>query len=325
MDLGGGGGSEDCRQALPTHLPQLNLLNPLSWAKGIVFRLFGSRSPPEYLSDILPLAAFYSDNEARSAFVVTFAALVLCLLVVFVSDIKSRRGVVSASDLVPWKTVSLCKVTPSDVGGGGLNELIEDAFSPARLAAVCFVFDLVHEITPMEALVLVSLIKERASKRGGVPLYSFVENHAFSVGYLLALVGQEIYATEVSLVGNLQFAESSRSLSLSSKDADYFHDIDLSEGRMRQVAGSVYRDRVSESRGEGAAGQVGRSGAAWIGQEAVGAGLVDGVKNFYEFIEEKFPHAYVYKAKKRSSASSPLSGGQRGAIGSDGIRGLIDC
>ncbi len=269
-------------------------LNPFYWIQSLIFGVFGNRSPPDYLSDMLPLALFYSENETRSTILVFVGALALCLLVVFAAETKAKQ---TTKSLVPWKTLSFCRLGPEDVQHNRVHHLIEETFAQSRLAAACFAFDLVHEVTPVEAILITALIHSLA-RRKGVQVFAFIENHAFSVGYLLSLVGSRIYATEMSRVGKLQFCRTQQAVSRSSRSGGYFQEVDMGGKRFDEAADELFHVKVAEARGREVADKLkaeagGSSNTTWIGLEAREAGLVDDIKSFHNFAREKFPHARI--------------------------------
>ncbi len=267
------------------------MLNPFCWVQSIIYWIFGNTSPPDYISDIIPLGAFYSENESRSTLLVTIGAIALCLLVVFAAETKTR----GRSRIVPRRTLALCRITPKDVVDDRVHSAIEETFDQPRLVAACFVFDLVHEVTPVEAIIIMAMIHSLARTKG-VPVYSFVENHAFSVGYLLSLVGSKIYATEVSLVGKLQFCKVPQPVSRSSRGEGYFEEISLGGEAFDKATDKLFQSKISQTRGAQLGSRMSSadfSSQTWIGSKAKDAGLVDEIKTFHSFARENFPKAAI--------------------------------
>jgi len=274
-------------------------VNPFYWLRIIVHHMFGDE-PPEYLIDFLPIGVFYGDE---GPFLMTSVmAVVLSLAVVLANENRFREvdhgggsgGANESHGLGHFQAVSFCRITADDVVQDVIQEKIEDAFSPKQLAAACFTFDIVHELCPSEAVSFLSQVRQRASAKG-VPTFSFIENHGLSAGYLLSLSGSQIFANELSLVGKLRFCEPSRSMSMLSRGANYFDDIPLNPERMQRRADDIFMEKVRAARGQNTG--VGHQDEVKIGHEAVDAGLVDGIKDFFKFREEQFPSCIVYEAK----------------------------
>ena len=83
----------------------------------------------------------------------------------------------------------------------GLEQAIQRAFAPKRLAAVALLINSPGG-SPVQSALIATRIRAAAEKRQ-VPLLAFTEDVAASGGYWLALAGDEIYAEEASLLGSI--------------------------------------------------------------------------------------------------------------------------
>ncbi|CAM6053415.1 unnamed protein product [Sphagnum tenellum] len=258
----------------------------------LIFWIFGSESSPEYLSDFLPIHIFYNKENGSGSLtvVIVLGALILALLVCGLFEVSKQSSMMSHTRR--RRVVSLCRITPNDVASGKVDARIEDAFSHARLSAVCFVFDVVHEITPVEALLLMDHILLLRAKHK-VEIYSFVENSALSVGYLLSLVGSKIFATEASVVGKLKFCKTPQPFSMSSKGKNYYEEIALDEKRIGTFSDKMYITKVELFRKNLDLAKVQAAGGMWIGEEAKTGGLVDEISTIHQFMAEKYPRAIL--------------------------------
>lgn len=271
-------------------------------------------------------------------------------------------GIYSLFNRAP--TVSVLRLT-GPIGSGGfgrrlddarIGPLIERAFEPSRLAAV------VLEInspggSPVQSALIAERIRAKADKKK-VPVIAFCEDVAASGGYWLACAADEIYAHANSIVGSIGVVSASFGfdqaiarvgverrvqtagenkwrldpfLPPSAEDAAWLT-------ALQQKMHHSFISYVKERRGARLerAPEIVFSGEAFLGADAIGLGLIDGLGAARQVIEERFGEkARIVRAAPRRSffgrmlgarGAAPLGveGAAREALVADMAAGLID-
>lgn len=205
-------------------------------------------------------------------------------------------------------------IAPSTRFSRGLDDsslapLIERAIAPKRLAAIAISVN-----SPGGAPVQSRLIAERlkdAARKKGVPLLAFCEDVAASGGYMIACAADEIYADPASIVGSIGVISASfgfdqamarlgveRRLTTAGeskarldpfqpmKPDDQAWLIALQERLHRQFIGYVRDARGAKLAADKDA--LIFSGDAFIGEEALELGLIDGFGRLRPTLLERF-------------------------------------
>lgn len=189
-----------------------------------------------------------------------------------------------------------------------IEKSIDKAFSLKNLNAV-----LLNINSPGGSPVQSELIAQRIirlSKRKNIKVYSFVEDVGASGGYLLACAGDEIFASKNSIVGSIgvisyrmgfhellkkhgldwrvHTAGKSKSF-LDPFQAEKEEDVE----KLKHALNIIHRnfiDYVKSRRGGrlNYTDDVLFNGDIWVGQDAVDAGLIDGIDDIGNFIETHF-------------------------------------
>ena len=214
-----------------------------------------------------------------------------------------------------------------------LNEVIEKTFKPSKLSAVCLVINSPGG-SPVQSELIATRIRQLSFKKN-VPVYSFIEDVAASGGYWLACAGDEIYASKNSIVGSIGVVSSSfgfhkaieklgierRMHAMGENKAilDPFQpekkdDVQILKNIQKQVH-QYFIDYVKTQR-KGKLTQTDETlfnGKVWTGEIASDFGLIDGIDNLYNFIENKFGKNVDirYSAVKQSWLKKKLGMQQR--------------
>lgn len=189
-----------------------------------------------------------------------------------------------------------------------LNQQIEKAFAFDRLEAVCLIIN-----SPGGSPVQSDLIANRImqlSQEKNIPVYSFVEDVAASGGYWLACAGDKIYANLSSVIGSIGVVSSGFGFQNAMEKLGVERRI-FTEGKSKSVldpfrpvqANDItilqkiqknihahFIDAVKKQR----AGKLTQddevlfNGEFWPGQIAADYGLIDGIDDFYSFINRKY-------------------------------------
>lgn len=79
-------GPNDARDTIeePSNDPNLSLLNPFHWLQKAIFAVFGKHSPPEFVSDFLPLAPFYNEVDLSYKEMLVFLTILAILVSVLI-------------------------------------------------------------------------------------------------------------------------------------------------------------------------------------------------------------------------------------------------
>ncbi len=189
-----------------------------------------------------------------------------------------------------------------------LNESIEKAFKKSRLSAICLVVNSPGG-SPVQSELIANRIISLAHEKN-LKVYSFVEDVAASGGYWLACSGDEIYASQSSIVGSIGVISSGFGLQDAIKKIgverriitqgenksvlDPFMPIKKSDieilTKIQKEAHENFINHVKTRRKNKlkAKDEVLFNGEFWGGNTAVDLGLVDGIDNMYNFLEKKF-------------------------------------
>lgn len=191
----------------------------------------------------------------------------------------------------------------SDPSIGGVALVIN---SPGGVCAGCF-----------EAVAAMRKMKEAAGK----PVFAFADEMAYSAGYAVACVADEIYLPEPGGVGSVGvigvlFDQSKLNAELGlnvvvvasgDQKADGHPDLPLSEeaiaryrDRTMQLAG-IFSALVADARSKDIAEIVGQQAGCFYGRAAVTAGLADGVKSRDQFL------SYAQREAKRALTTTNTS------------------
>lgn len=189
-----------------------------------------------------------------------------------------------------------------------LNESIERAFKTPKLLAVCLVINSPGG-SPVQSDLISSRIMSLSAEKD-IPVYSFVEDIAASGGYWLACTGQEIYASRSSLIGNIGvisrgfgfknvidklgierrvYSEGKNKSILDPFEPVKNSDVKMLKNLQKHVH-EHFIDHIKKSR-KGRLTQnddILFNGEFWCAETAVDFGLIDGIKDMYNFIKEQF-------------------------------------
>jgi signal peptide peptidase SppA len=203
-----------------------------------------------------------------------------------------------------------------------LNDNIEKAFSKPKTKAVCLIIN-----SPGGSPVQSELIANRIialSKEKKIPVYAFVEDVAASGGYWLACAADEIYASTSSIMGSIGvisagfgFQDMIKKMGIERRVVtqgenksvlDPFkptkkEDIEILKNLQKNTHDHFinYVKSRREKRLKGTDKKL-FNGEFWNGQTSLELGLVDGIDNLYNFIQNKFgKKAKIEYIKSRES------------------------
>lgn len=197
-----------------------------------------------------------------------------------------------------------------------LNENIEQCFKLPKLEAVFIIINSPGG-SPAQSELISSRLRSLANKNK-VPLIGFVEDVAASGGYWLACSCDEIYALNNSIVGSIGvissgfgFQETIKKLGIERRiytqgknksildpfKPENKEDIELIKGIQK-----IIHDNFIEHVKAGRNGKLDSkkydtifNGQFWTSLQAKELGLIDGVKNMYDYAEERFGEDINFK------------------------------
>ncbi|XVN42822.1 MAG: S49 family peptidase [Candidatus Rickettsia vulgarisii] len=202
-----------------------------------------------------------------------------------------------------------------------LNDLIERAFAVKNLTAVCLTINSPGG-SPVQSDLIAKRIRSLA-KENEIPVYSFIEDMAASGGYWLACIGDKIYASRSSIIGSIGvisagfgfneaikklgierrvYAEGKNKSILDPFQPAQEEDVKIIKHLQKQVHEN-FIDYVKERR----AGKLTQednilfNGKFWAGQTAVDYGLIDGIDDMYNFINQKYGKATIKHISAKQS------------------------
>lgn len=189
-----------------------------------------------------------------------------------------------------------------------LKKDIDKAFSVPKLNAVALSINSPGG-SPVQSELIYKYLK-RQSKKFKVPVYSFIEDVGASGGYFLAVSGSKIYASESSIVGSLGvisygfgFVNALKKLGIErrvitqGKNKSILDPFIAMKEEDVKIVKSVQKDVyehfknvVREGRDKRLSGSDEEvfSGKFWSGKQSVKLGLIDGIGDVYEVMEELY-------------------------------------
>ena len=197
----------------------------------------------------------------------------------------------------------------------GIETHLYDAFSNKRTTAVALVLN-----SPGGSPVQSDLIQKRVRDLGQEfkkPIYVFCEDVAASGGYWIALAGDEIYANASSIIGSIGvvsagfgFKEAIGKLGIERRIystgpnkgmLDPFEDEDPKHVQrlknLQEEIFTLFREWVLSQRGSKLKGAHEElfSGAFWTGVKAKELGLIDGLGELREIMQDRFGEDVLFK------------------------------
>ncbi|GHF09470.1 serine protease [Amycolatopsis deserti] len=214
--------------------------------------------------------------------------------------------------------------TPSPLARGTINlaaveSALTRAFDHDRLKAVALQINSPGG-APTQSGLVAERIRQLAARKPGVPVIAFCEDVAASGGYWLACAADEIYAHRTSMVGSIgvisggfgftglleRFGIERRvhTAGENKKRLDPFapekpEDVEWLK-KMHSQLHEMFVDWVKERRGDRLADTEELfTGDVWLGAKAVELGLVDGIGNLREVVEQRWPDAEITIAEPK--------------------------
>ncbi|QWF80294.1 S49 family peptidase [Amycolatopsis sp. CA-230715] len=240
------------------------------------------------------------------------------------SRIPALADRVDRSDVVAVvKLHGVITPTPSPLARGSINlasmeSALTRAFDHDRLRAVALLIN-----SPGGAPTQSGLVAERIRQladRKDVPVLAFAEDVAASGGYWLACAADEIFAHRTSMVGSIgvlsggfgftglleRFGVERRLHTAGENKSrlDPFspekpEDVEWLK-KMHSQLHEVFVSWVRERRGDRLSDAEDLfTGDVWLGQQALELGLVDGIGNLREVIEDRYPGAEISIAEPK--------------------------
>jgi serine protease SohB len=216
-----------------------------------------------------------------------------------------RKPLVSVLEL--YGTIGAVGVSRRSLSHHKTVSAIEAAFKPRRLSAVALAINSPGGSAVQSRLIHGSI--RRAAERRKIPVYAFIEDAGASGGYILALAADEIYADGSSVIGSIGalaatfgFNEAIARLGVERRvyaagehkaALDPFRPENPEDVlRLKEALDDIHRqfiELVRERRGARLSGASDTfSGAFWTAKGALDRGLIDGVRQFGDFVREKF-------------------------------------
>ncbi len=212
----------------------------------------------------------------------------------------------------------------------GQEEIIKKAFSTKKSPAVAITVNSPGG-SPVQSHLIYNLIREQA-KENKKKVFVFAEDVAASGGYLIACAGDEIYANQSSIIGSIGVIFSSfgfkdlikkigveRRVYTAGKNKStldpFIEEKPEDIERLKKIQLEIHQDFISvveESRKNKLNKNLGIelfSGEFWSGKKAKELGLVDGIGNVNQVLNEKFGKDIIIKKfeKPKSWISKKLS------------------
>jgi len=189
------------------------------------------------------------------------------------------------------------------------HEIIEKAFSLKKIKAVAITINSPGG-SPVQSHLLYSLIRKLADEKK-VKVITFAEDVAASGGYMLACAGDEIYANPSSIIGSIGviysgfgFQELIKKIGVerrvhtagkSKSILDPFVDEKPEDiQKLKAIQEDLHKefiDLVKQSRKEKIQSQSDEhlfTGEFWSGRKAKDLGLVDGIGNAFQVLQDQF-------------------------------------
>lgn len=199
-----------------------------------------------------------------------------------------------------------------------LAEMVEKAFTKGKPAAVALAINSPGG-SPAQSSLIAARIR-RLAEEHGLPVYAFVEDVAASGGYYLACAADEIYADVHSITGSIGVisagfgfhdlierwgierrvytAGNSKSL-LDPFRPEKAEDV----ARLKALQEQIHADFIAHvKRRRGARLDEGTdlfTGDIWVGEQAVGVGLIDGIGHLVPKMKEVFGDDVRFSAYRR--------------------------
>ncbi len=202
-----------------------------------------------------------------------------------------------------------------------LNELIEKAFNIKNIKALCLIINSPGG-SPVQSELIAKRIRSLASEKK-IPVYSFIEDVAASGGYWLACIGDQIYASRSSIIGSIGVITSGFGFSAAINKLgierriyaagqnksilDPFQPVQEEDikiiKKLQEQVHLHFIDYVKERR----TGKLTQddnilfNGEFWSGETATDFGLIDGIDDMYNFIQQKYGDVNIkYISPKQS-------------------------
>ncbi|OQO90776.1 S49 family peptidase [Saccharomonospora piscinae] len=219
-----------------------------------------------------------------------------------------------------------------------LESALKRAFGHERLKAVALQINSPGG-APTQSGLVAERIRQLADEKG-VPVIAFAEDVAASGGYWLACAADEIYAHRTSLVGSIgvitgtfgfaglleRFGVERRLYTAGEnksrldpfspekpEDVEWLH-------TLHTQLHELFVDWVTQRRGDRLADtQDLFNGDVWLGTKATELGLVDGVGNLRDVLEQRYPDAEVVVAEPKKALLARLGVGAPAAAVLDAV------
>ena len=213
----------------------------------------------------------------------------------------------------------------------GQKDIIKKAFSLKKIKAVAISINSPGG-SPVQSHLIYSYIRKQA-KKNNTKVFVFAEDVAASGGYLIACAGDEIYANSSSIVGSIGVIYASFGLQelikkigiqrriytagKNKSSLDPFVDEKREDvGRVKGIQLGLRDDFikvVEDSRTSKLKKELGIeifTGEFWSGKKAKELGLVDGIGNVEEILQQKYGEDVIIKKfeKQKSWLGKKLSG-----------------
>ncbi|MEM7524968.1 MAG: S49 family peptidase [Pseudomonadota bacterium] len=188
----------------------------------------------------------------------------------------------------------------------GLAPMVERAFAPKRLKAVALSINSPGG-SPTQSALIAARIRRLADEKD-VPVIAFCEDVAASGGYWLATAADEIFADANSIIGSIgviyagfgfhgflakqgverrvHTAGQSKSM-LDPFQPEKAEDVERIK-RLQGVIHDNFIEQVKSRRGDKLADQNLFTGEIWVGEQAKGVGLIDGVGHLAPTMKARF-------------------------------------
>ena len=226
----------------------------------------------------------------------------------------------------------------------GTRKKIEEAFKPDRLAGVLVTVNSPGG-SPVQSDLMTSYLQLQARKTK-VPVTVFVEDMAASGGYWLACAGDNIYASQTSILGSLGVLYSGlglteligkigveRRLITAGKSKALMDPLSPTKeedvaiiSKMCSDIHQVFINHVKTSRGSRLVGSDEEifNGAVWTAEAALKLGLIDGIDNVESYIHRNFGEQVKIKRMRSKFEEIFESFGAHSLFSKPSLSELID-
>lgn len=249
-----------------------------------------------------------------------------------------RKDVVAVVKLQGVITSQPSPLSRTGISLSSVESALTRAFAHERLQAVALQINSPGG-APTQSGLVAERIRQLADSKG-VPVLAFAEDVAASGGYWLACAADEIYAHRTSMIGSIGVVTGTFGLTglldrlgierrlytagenksrLDPFSPEKAEDVEWLRKLHTQLH-EMFVDWVRQRRGDRIAGSDDLfTGDVWLGAQALELGLIDGVGNLRDIVEQRYPDAAIEVAEPKKPLLARLGIGAPAAAVLDAL------